>query len=94
MVLPSWLVDKAQQRKGSGGWLGPMAMGFAFTLTSFTCTVAFVGTLLAAAAQGDWFYPALGMLAFSTAFALPFFLLSLFPQFLARLRGPAPGWYR
>ena len=85
VVLPSWLMDKAQERKGSGGWLGPMAMGFAFTLTSFTCTVAFVGTLLAAAAQGDWFYPALGMLAFSTAFALPFFLLALFPQLLARL---------
>lgn len=85
IILPSWLLDRAQQGKGAGGWLGPMAMGFAFTLTSFTCTVAFVGTLLAAAAQGDWFYPALGMLAFSTAFALPFFLLALFPQFLGRL---------
>jgi thiol:disulfide interchange protein len=85
IVLPSWMLDKAQEGKGRGGWLGPMAMGFAFTLTSFTCTVAFVGTLLAAAAQGDWFYPAIGMLAFSTAFALPFFLLALFPQFLGQL---------
>ena len=32
-----------------------------------------------------WFYPTIGMLAFSTAFALPFFLLALFPQYLARL---------
>ena len=85
IVLPSWLMDKAQEGKGKGGWIGPMAMGFAFTLTSFTCTVAFVGTLLAAAAQGDWFYPAIGMLSFSTAFALPFFLLALFPQYLAKL---------
>ena len=85
IVVPGWLVDKAQSGKGRGGWIGPMAMGFAFTLTTFTCTVAFVGTLLLAAARGDWFYPAIGMLAFSSAFALPFFLLALFPQYLARL---------
>ena len=60
-------------------------MGLTFTLTSFTCTVAFVGTLLAAAAKGSIFYPVVGMLAFSTAFASPFFLLALFPQYLAKL---------
>lgn len=85
IILPSWLVDKAQAGKKRGGLIGPMMMGIAFTLTSFTCTVAFVGTLLATAAAGGWFYPIVGMLAFSTAFSLPFFLLALFPQYLARL---------
>ena len=85
IVVPSWLLDKAQEGKKKGGVLGPLMMGFAFTLTSFTCTVAFVGTLLVTAAQGDWFFPTVGMLAFSTAFSLPFFLLALFPQYLNSL---------
>ena len=57
-----------------------LAMGLAFTLTSFTCTVQFVGTLLIAASQGMWFWPIVGMLVFSTVFAFPFFLLGLFPH--------------
>ncbi|HLJ55346.1 MAG TPA: cytochrome c biogenesis protein CcdA [Chthonomonadaceae bacterium] len=85
VAMPSWLVDKAQAGKSAGGWLGPLAMGSAFTLTTFTCTVGFIGTVLVQAAQGDWFYPAIGMLAFSAAFALPFFFLALFPQLLARV---------
>ena len=83
--VPAGLVNRFQSGRNRGGFLGPMAMGLTFTLTSFTCTVAFVGTLLAAAAQGSWLYPIIGMLAFSTAFSLPFFLLALFPQYLARL---------
>lgn len=83
--MPSWLVNRASQGRTKRGWVGPMMMGLAFTLTSFTCTVPFVGTLLVGAAQGDVLYPALGMLAFSTAFALPFFLLALFPGYLANL---------
>jgi thiol:disulfide interchange protein DsbD len=82
---PVGLANKVQAGTQRGGFVGPFLMGLTFTLTSFTCTVAFVGTLLAAAAQGSLFYPIVGMLAFSTAFALPFFLLALFPQFLARL---------
>lgn len=83
--LPSWLVNKANAGTSKGGLLAPLLMGFTFTLTSFTCTVPFVGTLLAGAAGGSYLYPVLGMLAFSLAFALPFFLLALFPQFLAKL---------
>lgn len=67
------------------GLLAPLLMGLTFTLTSFTCTVPFVGTILVSAANGDILYPLIGMLAFSSAFALPFFLLALFPQYLARL---------
>jgi thiol:disulfide interchange protein len=62
------------------------------TTVFFTCTVAFVGLVLVAAANGEWFWPTVGMLAFSSAFALPFFLLALFPQAAKRLRGKAGGW--
>lgn len=85
IIVPSKLTSAAQSGTSKGGLLGPLLMGLTFTLTSFTCTVAFVGTLLATAANGSLFYPAVGMLAFSTAFASPFFLLALFPQYLAKL---------
>jgi thiol:disulfide interchange protein DsbD len=85
VTLPYSLTSRVPSGTQKAGIIGPLLMGFTFTLTSFTCTVAFVGTLLAAAAQGNLFYPIMGMLAFSTAFSLPFFLLALFPQYLASL---------
>jgi thiol:disulfide interchange protein DsbD len=85
LVMPQALVNKFNKKGQSGGIAGPIFMGLAFSLTSFTCTVPFAGTVLAGAANGDYFYPAMGMLAFSLAFALPFFGLALFPQYLARM---------
>ena len=32
-------------------------MGLVFTLTAFTCTAPFLGTLLVVASQGDWQWP-------------------------------------
>jgi thiol:disulfide interchange protein DsbD len=82
--IPPALLNKfANQKKA--GYLGPVLMGLTFSLTSFTCTLPFVGALLVSASQGDLLWPILGMLAFSSVFALPFFLLALFPQFLAKL---------
>jgi len=83
--LPSSLTSKAAANSKAAGLIGPILMGFTFTLTTFTCTVPLVGTLLVSAASGEVFYPVVGMLAFSCAFALPFFLLALFPQVLAKL---------
>ena len=74
------------------GRFGVMVMGLAFTATSFTCTVQFVGTLLLAALVGQIFWPVLGMLVFSTVFALPFFLLALFPRYVMALRGKSGPW--
>lgn len=83
--LPSSLTSKAAKNSKAAGLVGPILMGFTFTLTTFTCTVPLVGTLLVSAASGQFFYPVVGMLAFSLAFALPFFLLALFPQVLSKL---------
>ncbi len=74
-----------------GGYGAILVMGFTFTLTSFTCTAPFVGTLLVLTSQGTWAWPMMGMLAFSCAFALPFFFLALFPQGLNALP-QSGGW--
>ncbi|MDA0708787.1 MAG: thioredoxin family protein [bacterium] len=88
--LPYGLLNRLHQVKG-GAYGGILLMGFTFSLTSFTCTAPFVGTLLVLTSQGTWIWPVLGMLVFSTAFALPFFFLSLFPQALAALP-QSGGW--
>jgi thiol:disulfide interchange protein DsbD len=85
IAAPTWIANRANNRAQQGGILAPMLMGLTFTVTSFTCTVPFVGTLLASAARGSFLYPVVGMLAFSSAFALPFFLLALFPQAISKL---------
>lgn len=83
--LPAALVNKANQGRTKGGLVGPFMMGLAFSLTSFTCTVGFVGLLLGLAAQGDLLRPAIGLTVFGATFAAPFFLLALFPTFLAKM---------
>lgn len=84
-ALPASWTTKLQRGSTKGGWIGPVLMGLTFSLTTFTCTVPFVGTILVSATKGDLFYPIVGMIGFSLAFAIPFFFLALFPQFLAKL---------
>jgi thiol:disulfide interchange protein DsbD len=75
----------------SGRVVGALLMGLTFTLTSFTCTAPFVGTLLVMAAQGSWRWPLAGMLCYSSVFALPFFILALAPQLVSQMPR-AGGW--
>lgn len=89
--MPSWLLTYTAGQEGRGGFVGVLFMALTFTLTSFTCTFAFVGFLLVNAASGDWLWPTLGLLAFSAAFSLPFFFLALFPSFLKKLP-KSGGW--
>ena len=89
--LPTALRQFSSTQEGRGGYVGTLFMALTFTLTSFTCTVQFVGLLLVAAVQGNWLWPLIGMLFFSTAFAVPFFLLALFPQYLAKMP-KSGGW--
>ena len=91
IVMPSWVLNLTAGGQARGGYLGVIFMGLTFTLTSFTCTFAFAGALITMAAAGDWVWPALGMLGFSTAFALPFFVLALFPSMLSKLPRSG-GW--
>lgn len=86
--VPAALTNKLNsltQRKESSRVVGALLVGSTFTLTSFTCTAPFVGTLLVMAAEGNWRWPLVGMLVFSTVFAVPFFFLALAPRVLSQL---------
>jgi thiol:disulfide interchange protein DsbD len=92
LALPSSLLTAvSKSSSGAGRHVGTLLMGFAFTLTSFTCTAPFLGTLLVLAGQGQWQWPLAGMLAFSSVFALPFVLLAWAPQLIGSLPR-AGGW--
>ena len=85
--LPPALVnrlDSLTRKQGGNQTLATLLMGLTFTLTTFSCTAPFIGTLLVMAAGGDWTWPLVGMIAFSTVFALPFFVLALMPQWWRR----------
>ena len=83
-------LTRTKEGKGSA-YIGALLMGLTFTLTSFTCTSPFIGTILVSTSQGDWKMPLLGMIAFSTVFALPFFVLATVPKFLTSLP-KSGGW--
>jgi thiol:disulfide interchange protein len=86
-------IDRSAREKPRGSSLGALLMGATFTLTSVTCTAPFVGTLLVLASQGSWMMPLVGMIIYSTAFALPFVALAFAPRIVARL--PRSGqWIR
>jgi thiol:disulfide interchange protein DsbD len=100
--MPSWLVmrtsakERSLAEKGEGSFFSSAAgvffMAVTFTLVSFTCTVGFIGVVLAEAAKGNWFFPAVGMAAFSLAFSMPFFFLAVFPSWAEKLRGKGGDW--
>ena len=86
LSLPSsWLTAVDKRSSAAGGATGILLMALAFSLTSFTCTVPFVGTVMVAATRGDWLWALLGVGAFATVFAAPFFFLALFPSWLKSL---------
>ena len=91
MRVPSWVLNWSAQRESAGGYLGAVFMALTFTLTSFTCTFAFAGSVLVSAANGEYFWPLLGMAAFGLAFALPFFVLALLPGLMKKLP-KSGGW--
>lgn len=89
--VPSALLTKLDKQSQDSTLFATVLMGVTFTLTSFTCTTAFVGSVLIYATQGDWFWAVIGMAAFATAFAAPFFLFALFPRLLHSLP-KSGGW--
>ena len=86
-------LDRVSRDRSSGGGLGAVLMGGTFAVTTFTCTAPFVGTLLVLASQGRWQQPVVGLLLFSTTFAVPFFFLALAPRMLKRLPRSG-GWLK
>lgn len=93
LTMPaSWSNALDSKADKTGGLLGVVLMGFTFVLVSFSCTGPIVGTLLVdAATGGNVFGPAVGMLGFSLALAIPFSLFAVFPTALKSLP-KSGGW--
>ncbi|MCM1505199.1 MAG: thioredoxin family protein [Muribaculum sp.] len=84
ITLPSkWTTKMDSTAEKTTGLISIFFMAFTLTLVSFSCTGPIIGTLLVeAATSGDKFGPAVGMLGFSLALAIPFCLFALFPSWL------------
>ena len=91
LTLPSGLLTKLNSASQGSGHLATLLMGLTFSLTSFACIGPIVGPLLIASVQQKGVQPVLGMTAFATGLALPFFLLALFPSYLRKLPRSG-GW--
>lgn len=91
ITLPSGLVNKMDQQSDRGGLLGVFFMALTLALVSFSCTFPIVGSVLVLSTQGEFIKPVLGMLAFSLAFALPFTLFAIFPDWLKKMP-KSGGW--
>lgn len=85
IVLPSKLVNQSDAKADKGGLVGILFMALTLVLVSFSCTGPIVGSVLISSTSGAVWTPAITMLAFSVAFALPFTLLAMFPSLLTQL---------
>lgn len=91
ITLPSSWVNKADKQADKGGLAGIFFMAFTLVLVSFSCTGPIVGSILVEAAGGQILKPILGMFAFALAFAVPFTLFAIFPEWLNSLP-KSGGW--
>ena len=89
--LPNKFVNKMDSQSNKSGVLGIFFMAFTLVLVSFSCTGPIAGTILLQAASGETIQPIVGMLGFSLAFALPFTLFAIFPNWLKSMP-KSGGW--
>ncbi len=91
ITLPSGFVNKIDRKAEKGGMAGIFFMAFTLVLVSFSCTGPIVGSILISSAGGELLKPILGMFSFSLAFAIPFTLFAIFPEWMNRLP-KSGGW--
>ena len=92
ITLPSsWSTRLDNKARSTSGMLSILLMAFTLVIVSFSCTGPIIGTLLVEAAGKTLLAPALGMLGFAVALALPFSLFAMFPQWMKKLPRSG-GW--
>ena len=93
ITLPNFLLRAAETRRKQGGMFGTVFGAIAFSIVSFTCVAPFLGGFagMASSNQYSQFELLLAGLTFAGAFALPFFVLALFPSLLKKLP-KSGGW--
>ena len=91
--LPSkWSNAVDNKASNTSGLLSIFLMAFTLALVSFSCTGPIIGFLLVDfATSGNFWGPAIGMLGFALALALPFTLFALFPSWL-KSAPKSGGW--
>jgi len=81
----SWANAVDSKASQTSGLISIFLMAFTLVLVSFSCTAPIIGLLLVeTTTSGNWLAPAIGMLGFAIALALPFTLFALFPSWLKR----------
>ena len=92
ITLPSsWSTALNSKSSNTTGFLSILLMAFTLVIVSFSCTGPIIGTLLVEAAGKSILAPAMGMLGFAIALALPFSLFAMFPSVLKKLP-KSGGW--
>ena len=79
----SWANSVDTKASATSGLMSIFLMALTLVLVSFSCTAPIIGLLLVeTAVSGNWAAPALGMLGFALALALPFTIFAMFPSWL------------
>lgn len=93
ITLPSkWSTAVDSKAEATSGLLSFFLMAFTLSLVSFSCTGPIIGFLLVqVSTTGSVVAPAIGMLGFAIALALPFTLFALFPSWLKSMP-KSGGW--
>ena len=93
ITLPSkWSNAVDSKAESTTGLLSIFLMAFTLSLVSFSCTAPIIGFLLVqVSTTGSIVAPAIGMLGFAIALALPFTLFALFPSWLKSMP-KSGGW--
>ena len=93
ITLPSkWSNTVDSKAEATTGLLSIFLMAFTLSLVSFSCTGPIIGFLLVeVSTSGSVVAPAIGMLGFAIALALPFTLFAMFPSWLKSMP-KSGGW--
>ena len=93
ITLPSkWSNAVDSKAEQTSGLLSIFLMAFTLSLVSFSCTGPIIGFLLVElGTSGNIIAPAIGMLGFAIALALPFTLFAMFPTWLKQMP-KSGGW--
>ena len=93
ITLPSkWSNAVDSKAEQTSGLLSIFLMAFTLSLVSFSCTGPIIGFLLVeVSTTGSVVAPAIGMLGFALALALPFTLFAMFPSWLKQMP-KSGGW--
>jgi thiol:disulfide interchange protein len=91
ITAPHQLVNKADQKAEKGGLAGIFFMAATLVLVSFSCTIPIVGNVVVLAAGGQILKPIMAMFSYALAFAIPFTLFAIFPEWMKGLP-KSGGW--